>query len=79
MTSIGYKNYEILAIPRKLPEEHEWKVEILILSHAEEKTMARSFDSEASYANKEEAIQRCFDFGKQVIDGQVKNRSVADL
>jgi len=79
MTGIEYKGYEIEAVPHQLADSGEWTTEIAIVRDRGNERKYRKFGASNTYKTQEEAIQHCFDFGQQIIDGKVKNCSVADL
>ena len=79
MASIGYKGYEIQAVPYQLADSGNWTLEILIVRHTGTEIKLRKFGGNNRFKTKDEAVQYCFNFGKQTIDGKVKNCTVADL
>lgn len=79
MNIIQYKGYDIQAAPRKLADGGRWEINIAILKHAESETKIRNFYSADAYDTEEEAVRNCFQFGRQIIDGQSSPFTVADL
>lgn len=79
MTGLEYKGYEIEAVPHQLADSGEWTIEIAIVRDRGNERKYRKFSSSNTYKTREEAIRHSFDFGKQIIDGKVKDYSVADL
>ncbi len=79
MGKIKYKGYEIEARPYQLAESGEWKIEIHILHHRGSEIREKPFYTRSRFKTENEAIQHCFNFGKQIIDGQIVNCSVDDL
>lgn len=79
MDIVQYKAYEIHAVPCKLVDTGLWQISIQVFKHREQDTKIRSFSAADSYKTREEAVKNCFQFGKQIIDGQSANCSVADL
>lgn len=79
MESLKYKGYEIRAAPYQLADSGEWTVDILIVRDTGPEITHKKFGAGNRYKTKEEAVQHCFNFGKQIIDGKVKDCSVADL
>jgi hypothetical protein len=75
----NYKDFEIRAIPNQLADSGQWEVNIQIVRHHGEETGSRNFSAGNSYPTRREAVQHCFQFGKQIIDGQSPTCSVADL
>jgi len=79
MSELQYKGYVIIAHPEQLVENNEWTVEILIEKTRGGSVSDKPFSESNTFQSKEKATERCFNFGKQIIDGQVKNCSVDDL
>ena len=79
MASIDYKGYEIRAAPRQLADSGEWTLNILIVRDTGTGLNNRSFSGSNRYKTNSEAVQHCFNFGKQIIDGKVEGCTVADL
>lgn len=75
-----YNRYVIKPEPIELQESGFWTINLSIERHTGEAVHARKFyGTKQPCKNKEEAIKRCFAYGKQIIDGQVTNCSVQDL
>ena len=79
MNSIYYKGYEIQAIPHQLAESSQWTVDILIVRSTGAELKHRKFGAGNTYKIEKEAVQHCFNFGQQIIDGEVESCSIADL
>jgi hypothetical protein len=79
MSSIQYKEYIIEAIPLQLRDSGEWTTDIRIRRFRLDKLHYRAFSAGNTFKTEEEAIQRCIDFGKRIIDGEIKNCTVTDL
>ena len=79
MDIIQYKGFEIRAVPRKLADGGKWQINLNIFKHTEGETKIRNFYAADAYDTKEEAVQNCFQFGRQIIDGQVASCTVSDL
>lgn len=79
MDVIQYKGFEIHASPYELADSGEWKVNLYIFRHRGGENRSRNFSVGNSDESREEAIAHCLQFGKQIIDGQSANCSVADL
>ncbi len=79
MSELQYKGYVINARPEQLAKNNEWTVEGYIEKHRGGIVLDKPFSDLKTFPSKEEATERCFNFGKQIIDGQVKNCSVDDL
>ena len=79
MNSIRYKGYEIRAAPYKLTDSGEWSINLYICRDTGNERRERNFHAGNTYEKKADAVAHCHDFGKQIIDGQVEECSVADL
>jgi hypothetical protein len=79
MNRIIYKGYQIEPIPYQLAESGEWTMNIHILRDRGNEIRVRPFFARNRFKTEEEAIEHCFYFGKQIIDGQIENCSVDDL
>lgn len=79
MEKLIYKGYEINAAPYQLAENNRWTINIHIWKKRGYEAVERPFSAGNTYETKEEAIQHCLNYGKQIIDGQVEGCSVDDL
>ena len=77
--TVTYKGYEIRATPLQLPESGEWTLDIEIVRYTGDAVNLRPFIARNMFPTQEEAIVRCFAFGKRIIDGKVEGRTVVDL
>ncbi len=86
--TLQYKRYEIRATPLQLPESGEWTLDIEIVRRPQrskhrrktgDAVNLRPFSARNKFRTQEEAIARCFAFGKRIIDGEVQGRTVFDL
>ncbi len=77
--TLAYKGYEIRATPLQAPESREWTLEIEIVRHTGDAVSLKPFSARNKFQTQEEAITRCFAFGKRIIDGKVKGFTVLDL
>ena len=77
--TLPYKGYEIRATPLQLPESGEWTLDIEIVRYTGDAVKLRPFSARTAFPTQEEAIVRCFAFGRRIIDGKVKGRTVSDL
>ena len=77
--TLQYKGYEIRATPLQLPESREWTLDIEIVRRPGDAVNLRPFSARNKFRTQEEAIARCFAFGKRIIDGKVKSCTVRDL
>lgn len=76
---VNYKGFEIHAVPYELAETGHWDINLLIVRHTGNQVRMRNFFAVNTYPAREEAVRHCFRFGRQIIDGQVQNCSIADL
>lgn len=76
---IMYKGFEIEAVPYQLADSKKWKPHIIIWKHKGHESVFRPVSVSSTYDTKEEALKRCFNFGKKVIDGEIENCSVDDM
>jgi hypothetical protein len=79
MTELPYKGYIIEALPEQLLENKKWTININIWKHRGGNISQKPFSAPNTFVTKEEAIESCFNFGKQIIDGQIENCTVVDL
>ena len=79
MDTINYKGYQIRAIPYQLAESGRWTINIDVAVERGGETKWRKFSTGNTFETKQEAIQHCFNFGRQIIDGQVSEYTVSDL
>ncbi len=77
--TVPYKGYEIRATPLQLPESGEWTLDIEIVRHTGDAVNLRPFSARNKFPTREEAIVRCFAFGRRIIDGKVQGLTVSDL
>jgi hypothetical protein len=75
----SYLGYEIHAVPYQLADTGEWAVNIRIFHDCRHEMRSREFFADNSFNERDEAIACCFSFGKQVIDGKIKNCTVDGL
>ena len=76
---VFYKGYRIQAAPYKLADSGEFTVNISIWHGTGGAVNIRNFSAANTFKTKEEAIQHCINFGRQIIDGKFEDCTVADL
>ena len=76
---VSYKGYQIRPSPRQLRDPLRWTTNLIILFDKGYKIVERQFFAANTFESKEEAIQACVEFGRQIIDGRIPNCTVADL
>jgi hypothetical protein len=74
-----YKGYLIQAAPYQLAESGEFTIDIYILHDSGDPIRKRKFSAANTFKTKQEAIQHCIEFGRQIIDGKIENCTVTDL
>ena len=79
MSTMEYKGYEIRAVPYQLADSGDWTLDILIVRDTGQEIKHRKFSGSNRYKTNSEAVQHCFNFGKQIIDGKGEDCTVADL
>lgn len=79
MDVIQYKDFEVHAAPYQLADTKEWKINISIVKYHASHSNLRNFSAADSYETRTEAVKHCFQFGRQIINGQSPDCSVSDL
>ena len=79
MDTLSYKDYEIHAAPYQLAGTGEWTVNIHIFHARGDEIRSRQFSAGNCFKTREEAVAHCFNFGRQIIDGNSKNCTIDDL
>lgn len=79
MDGVPYREYLIEAKPYQLADSGEWTINIDIWLRHGNQDKKKNFSAGNSFKTKDEAIQHCIHFGKQVIDDEIDNCSVSDL
>lgn len=79
MDSVPYKGYLIQAAPYQLADSSEWTINISIWHDTGTAINIHNFSAANTFKTKEEAIQHCINFGRQIIDGKFENCTVTDL
>ena len=79
MKKFQYKGFEIEAIPYQLANMDFWTTHIYIWKHQGDSSTNKEFSANKPFGDRDEAINNCLDFGKQIINGQFDGYSVEDL
>jgi hypothetical protein len=79
MEKIPYKGYLIHPTPLQVTTSGEWTIELCISKHRGDSVTERKFSTGNTFKTEKEAIQHCINFGRQIIDGESENCTVADL
>ncbi|HEY8104498.1 MAG TPA: hypothetical protein VIE46_00250 [Gemmatimonadales bacterium] len=75
LDSVSYKGFAIIARTFQIRGSGRWTLDLLIGRH----TDLRAFSGGSTYPTEASAIRGCGEFARRIIDGRVKNCSVADL
>jgi hypothetical protein len=67
-----YGGYEIVAQPHQLAHDGTWSLNIKIREHLKSGIKSRHYSTNNKFATQEEALERCFLYGKKIIDGDIK-------
>jgi hypothetical protein len=70
MKELSYKDRIIEARPEKLIENGRWTTNIVIYTHQGGSVEDKLYVAANTFQTEEEAIEHCFNFGKQIIDGE---------
>lgn len=68
---VEYREYVIEANPHQLAHDGRWTLNTNIERHDDAGVKCSPFHGSNTFPTKEEAIQHCINFGRQIIDGQV--------
>jgi hypothetical protein len=75
LTPVSYKGFAITARTFQIRGSGRWTLDLLIGRH----TDLRAFSGRSTYPTEASAIRGCREFAQRIIDGRVKDCSVADL
>jgi len=78
MDKVLYKGYEIIPAPNQSRDSGECTINLYIVIDKGNERTERKFFHHDTYKTREEAINQCINFGKQIIDGKVENYTVPD-
>lgn len=73
--TVAYKGFAITARTFQIRGSGRWTLDLLIARH----TSLRAFSGDSTYPTEESAIKGCREFARRIIDGGVRDCSVADL
>lgn len=79
MTILLYKDYEIDAIAEQLADSAGWRSLVNIYAHMGDRNTDKPFETPEIHETQEEAIRFGLNFGKQIIDGELKGYSIEDF
>ena len=74
-----YKGYVISPVPNKVRDEEAWTLEIRIWKDDVAGPKIRPFSAGSTFPTREEAIEHCYRFGRQIVDGDAEGLSVTDM
>ena len=75
MNPVLYKGFTITARTFQVHGSGRWTLDLLIGRNRD----LRAFSGPRTYPTEESAITGCCEFGQRIIDGRVRDSSVADL
>ena len=75
MIPVSYKGFAITPRTFQIRGSRRWTLDLLIRGHRS----MRAFSGPATYSTERAAILGCVDYGRRIIDGQVRHCSVDDL
>lgn len=75
MDPLSYKGFAIIARTFQIRGSGRWTLDLLIGRH----TDLRAFSGGSTFPTEASAIRGCGAFARRIIDGRVKDCSVADL
>ncbi len=76
---LEYGGFIILALPYQLGDDNRWTLNIQIELHTGDRVVSRPFSTIDTFETRDEAISRCFQFGRRIIDGSEPGLSVVDM
>jgi hypothetical protein len=77
--TVYYKGYQIIAVPHPLAPCGEWTPDGVIVREKGIETKHRTFGGNKRCKTRDEAVRRCYELGKEIIDGIVERCTVTDL
>ena len=72
MITMIYHGYEIEALPEQDPKNHQWLIRLKISKHERGIAISEHFSLPETFPTQKEAINRCWDYGQKIIDGEIK-------
>ena len=71
MERVQYEGYEIEVRTGQLRDDGRWTLDINIWRDSGSETAVTPFSSSTTFGTRDEAVQHCINFGRQIIDGKV--------
>ena len=79
MITMIYHGYEVEALPKQDPKTKYWRIKLNICKQKHGLLNFLPFESTESYPTQKEAIDRCWEYGQKIIDGEMNGLSVNHL
>ena len=79
MNNVQYKSYVIIANPKKLIDSGNWTIHVVISKNRDSGVTEKTFTAANTFRTREEAIEHCINFGRQIIDGESDTCTVDNL
>ncbi len=76
---IQYKDFIIVACPQQLADSNRWNTAVTIELHTGPEVINKPFSAGNTYETRDEALEGCFNFGRQIIDEQIPGCTVRDF
>lgn len=72
MITMIYHGCEIEALPEQNQKNHQWFIRLKIIKHERERLVSKDYSLTETFLTQKEAINRCWDYGQKIIDGEIK-------
>lgn len=72
MICMIFNGCEVEALPEQDPKNHQWIVHLNIRKNKRGTVVSEDFRLTETYPTEKEAINRCWDYGQKIIDGEIK-------
>lgn len=79
MITMIYHGVEVVALPERDPKTNQWRIKFTICMQKRRLLGSKIFDIPESYLTQKEAIDRCWEYGQKIIDGELKDFSKGNL
>jgi hypothetical protein len=73
MSRAEYRGFIIEARPHQLADDGRWTTTIEIVRHHGDSVESKGYSAGNTFATTEEATHHCLTFGRQIIDGDVRD------
>ena len=71
MDTVSYNGYTVVADPHQLVDDGRWTTEVVLERDEGNSTTVTQFNAANSWETRDLAVEHCFDFGRQIIDGKI--------